>query len=167
MKASASKELVQAQMSGRRRSLGLKGAMALPALLLAMMLSGCSSFDRDWRRAARLPTAPGDIAARWEGSWISEVNGHNGSLRCLLKQQAGNCYHARFQATYAKVLRFSYAVPLIMQTHDGGWEFNGEANLGKLAGGNYYYEGRIGSTNFFSTYKSDYDHGNFQMHSVR
>ena len=80
----------------------------------------------------------------------------------------GPCYcprcQARFRATYGGVFHFSYTVPLTLQPHDAGWELSGEANLGKLAGGAYYYEGRITPTNFTSTYRSKYDHGIFELH---
>ena len=46
---------------------------------------------------------------------------------------------------------------------DSAWEVNGEADLGKLAGGTYYYEGRITPTHFPSTYRSKYDHGSFEL----
>lgn len=104
------------------------------------------------------------MEGRWEGKWLSEVNGHAGKLRGLLSRESNEHYVARFRATYGKILHFSYAVPLTVQPHNGGWEFNGEENLGKLAGGVYYYEGRASPTNFFSTYRSRYDHGTFEMH---
>ena len=104
------------------------------------------------------------IEGRWEGRWLSEVNGHSGELRCLMTRVDESRCHARFRATYGKVLHFSYAVPLSIQKHFDGWEFSGEANLGKLAGGIYYYEGRANPTNFFSTYRSQYDHGTFELH---
>ena len=101
---------------------------------------------------------------RWEGRWVSQVNGHNGKLRCLLTRESDDRYLARFRATYGGIFRFSYTVPLTFQAHDSGWEVNGGANLGKLAGGNYYYEGRITPTNFSSAYRSKYDHGSFELH---
>lgn len=136
---------------------------ACAALLSLLLLCGCSSFNRDWRQAAHPPVAPDSIEGRWEGSWISDVNGHNGKLRCLLTHEEGGRYRARFRATYWKVLRFSYAVPLAFHQHDTGWEFNGEANLGKLAGGDYYYEGRASLTNLHSTYRSKHDRGRFEL----
>jgi hypothetical protein len=132
------------------------------ALLSLLLLCGCSSFNRDWRKAAHQSVAPDSIEGRWEGSWISDVNGHNGKLRCLLIPEEAGRYRARFRATYAKVLRFSYTVPLTFHEHDTGWEFNGEADLGKL-GGAYYCEGRASLTNLFSTYRSKYDHGRFEL----
>ena len=136
---------------------------AWAALLSLLLLCGCSSFNRDWRKAAHQPGGPDSIEGRWEGSWISDVNGHNGKLRCLLTHEEDSRYRARFRATYWKVFRFSYAVPLEFHAHDTGWEFNGESNLGKLAGGVYYYEGRASLTNLHSTYRSKHDHGRFEL----
>lgn len=136
---------------------------AWAALMSLLLLCGCSSFNRDWRKVAHQPIPPDSIEGRWEGSWISDVNGHNGKLRCLLTHQEDSRYRARFWATYWKVFRFTYAVPLEFHPHDAGWELNGAANLGKLAGGVYYYEGRASLTNLHSTYRSKYDHGRFEL----
>lgn len=95
---------------------------------------------------------------------MSDVNQHTGRLRCLVTRVDEANARARFRATYGRIFRFSYTVPLAVQPHLDGWEFSGEENLGKLAGGVYYYEGRADPTNFFSTYRSKYDHGTFQMH---
>ena len=80
-----------------------------------------------------------------------------------MEQEDNAHYQARFRATYGAIFHFGYTVPLEMQPHDIGWEFNGEANLGKLAGGIYYYEGRATPTNLFSTYRSSKDHGRFEL----
>jgi hypothetical protein len=133
--------------------------VALPILLLC----GCSTFNRDWEKAAQQPKAPDSIEGCWEGKWLSDVNGHTGRLRCLLSRESDSCYQARFRATYWKVFRFSYTVPLRFEQRDGIWHFTGEENLGKLAGGVYRYEGHATRTNFFSTYRSKPDHGTFQM----
>lgn len=103
---------------------------------------------------------------RWEGRWSSDANGHNGQLRCLISSTNETECRARFRATYGQLLHFTYTVPLSLQAHYEGWEFDGQANLGALAGGLYYYEGRASTTNFYSTYRSKYDHGIFQMHRV-
>jgi hypothetical protein len=137
--------------------------MKLIPILLALLLCGCSTFNRDWRRAAVPDPSQNSIEGRWEGHWISDVNGHHGGLRCLMTRQTNAVYQARFRATYARALHFSYTVPLEVQPHFGGWEFNGEANLGKLAGGLYYYEGRATPTNLLSTYRSPSDHGRFDL----
>jgi len=104
------------------------------------------------------------MAGRWEGKWLSDVNGHTGKLRGLLSPESDDRYVARYRATYGKIFHFSYTVRLTVQPHFAGWEFDGEEDLGKMAGGVYYYEGRASPTNFLSTYKSKYDHGTFEMH---
>ena len=133
------------------------------AFLLLLAVCGCSSFNRDWRRAASQTTDPNLPQGRWEGSWDSDVTKHHGNLRCLMIADSNSVYRARFRATYGGILHFSYTARFEMQPHFDGWEFNGEADLGKLAGGMYYYEGRANSTNLLSTYRSKYDHGRFDL----
>ena len=140
-----------------------KKFVAFLRILVLALATGCSSFNCDWRKTPVQP-APNSVEGRWEGRWLSDANGHSGKLRCLMTRINETQCRARFRATYAGILHFSYTVPLTMQPHFGGWEFDGEANLGKLAGGVYYYEGRMSPTNFWSTYKSKYDHGTFQLH---
>jgi len=138
----------------------LKAVTLLGAILL---LTGCSGFRGDWKRAAAIPVPEGSIEGRWEGSWVSDENGHHGRLRCLLTIDETGTYQARFHAKYKRILSFGYDVPLQV-IHDGSvFRFTGEADLGKLAGGIYTYEGNASPTNFFSTYKCRYDHGTFQM----
>ena len=133
------------------------------SLTSVLFVCGCSTFERDWRNAALAPIAPGSVEGRWEGHWKSEVNGHTGKLRCLLTKQDETRCEARFKATYWKVLRFTYTATLAGEERDGAWRFNGSADLGKAAGGVYRYEGQATATNFHSTYRSEYDHGVFEM----
>jgi hypothetical protein len=143
------------------KPLGFVNAWTL-VVLLALCLCGCSSFNRDWKRAAITTGNEHTVAGRWEGGWSSS-GGHHGQLRCLMGQESNSVCQARFRATYGGIFHFTYTVPLEMQVHDIGWEFNGEANLGKLAGGVYYYEGRATTTNLISTYRSKYEHGEFEL----
>ena len=132
-------------------------------MLLLFSLCGCSTFNRDWRRVAEHPASSDSIEGRWEGTWRSDVNGHHGDLRCLMTEETNSLYQARFRASFGGIFRFNYTAHLEMQPHDMiGWEFSGDADLGKL-GGVYYYEGRATSTNLASTYRSKYDHGTFEM----
>jgi len=136
------------------------------ALVLMLFACGCSSFNREWRKAGKQPDQPDSVTGRWEGRWLSEVNGHNGKLRCLVSHQTNDIYAARFRATYLKVLRFSYTVPLRVETNEAGWRFQGEEDLGKLGGGVYRYAGTATATNFHSTYHSQHDHGIFEMSRI-
>jgi hypothetical protein len=137
--------------------------LALVFLMPAIILigSGCSSFNREWRKAGQSPDPVSGLDGRWEGQWISEVNRHRGRLRCIVSKDA-DVYRARFHAKYRKILSFGYTVPLKAEAIDNGYKFQGEADLG-LAGGIYHYQGHADTTNFFSTYSSKYDHGTFQM----
>ena len=136
-------------------------------LLVAVCVCGCSTFNRDWRRAAVPAEGENSMEGRWKGRWSSEANGHHGGLRCVMVRETNSLYQARFRATYHRIFHFSYTVPLEVQPHYGGWEFNGEADLGKLAGGAYYYEGRATQTNLVSTYRSKDDHGVFELKRPR
>lgn len=105
---------------------------------------------------------PNSIEGRWEGNWLSANNGHQGKLRCIVTA-TNDSYSARFRATYMKIFRFSYSIPLeVMRTNDL-WYFRSSVDLGKMAGGVYEYEGTATSNRFYSTYSSKYDHGDFEM----
>lgn len=103
------------------------------------------------------------MAGRWEGKWISEVHGHNGALRCVITEAADGNHDARFRATYMKLLKFSYTVPLSVVETNGVWRFSGQEDLGTIAGGVYHYEGNASQAEFQSTYRSKSDHGVFEM----
>jgi hypothetical protein len=127
------------------------------------LVGGCRTFNRDWANAEKTPVASRGILGRWEGTWSSEVNGHNGKLRCLVTLKDSGSYKARFHAIYRKVIGFGYTVPLGITETNGVLEFRGKANLGWWAGGVYQYEGHVQGDDFFSTYLCKYDHGIFQM----
>jgi hypothetical protein len=141
---------------GRIQQIGL-------ALLFLLGNSGCSTFQRDWRAAGKTQPAANDIEGRWEGTWSSRTNGHHGRLRCLISKETDIQYLARFHANYRKILSFSYSAALTVHRVDGVYHFHGDADLGRMAGGLYHYEGQASATNFFSTYQAKGDGGVFQM----
>lgn len=137
-------------------------------LVLAVLTGGCTCFNRDWQAAAMEPIPANDLAGRWQGIWLSDVNGHTEQLRCLIRKVGGTNYSARFQAKYKKLIRFTfnYTAPLVVEQTDDAMRFQGEADLGWMGGGLYHYRGHADATNFFSTYSCKYDHGTFQMKRV-
>jgi len=151
-----------AQMKAVRLSFRLLGYL-FSLSLSGLMSTGCSSFSRDWKATAATSPPANDIVGSWEGSWRSDVNGHNGRLRCMVTKVSDRQYRARYHAKYRKILSFSYVVPLSVATAGGAYEFQGQADLGWYAGGLYEYEGRATPTNFYSIYRSKHDHGAFQM----
>ena len=140
-----------------------RGASMCSFIALALLLCGCSSFNREWRRAGRQPAPQDSICGRWEGRWLSDANAHSGALRCIVTAETNGIYAARFRATYMKTLSFSYTVRLQVEQRDGNWHFLGEEDLGAIAGGVYSYVGSATPTNFQSTYDSKYDRGIFEM----
>ena len=134
--------------------------------LAGFLLSGCSAFNYEWRQAAKTPTPTGGITGRWEGRWISEANGHNDQLRALITVVDTNHYDVKFHAAYKKWITVHFGYTVRMETKPGAMEvvaFQGSENLGALAGGIYTYDGHADATNFFSTFKSKYDHGMFEL----
>lgn len=147
------------------RSPGLRRLRdGLLLLTLALVTTACSGFGRDWRAAAREPAPAEGIGGRWEGRWVSEVNGHSGRLRAILTPTGAQTYRAHFHARYAGFLNFGYTVELTA-TNDatGRAHFQGSADLGKLAGGVYTYAGQADAQRFEATYQSRADHGRFEM----
>ena len=80
-----------------------------------------------------------------------------------MTKKADGEYLAFFHANYKKVLSFSYSVSLTGHAAGGGVQFQGGADLGRMAGGFYRYEGHASPTNFFSTYQAPADGGVFEM----
>lgn len=136
----------------------------LPFACLLVLFSGCSSFERDWEA---FPNR-GDtlLEGRWEGSWRSEHNGHEGGLRCMISRGEGEEYPARFKATYGKIFRFGYSMVFHAEKKGDRWEFRGEEDLGWLAGGVYRYHGWATDSQLEARYEARKDHGVYQMTRV-
>ena len=140
-----------------------KQAVLGVAMAALLVLSGCSTFNRDWQAAATNPAPTNSIAGRWEGKWVSDHNGHNGRLRALIRPLDNGQYEARYHAKYGFIFSFGMAAKLdVKPAANGPWQFSGVEHLGGFYG-EYRYEGQASGTNFFSTYKASVDHGTFQM----
>ncbi len=143
--------------------------MKFGAIVGLMALTGCTSFNREWREAATRTLPANDLAGRWEGRWNSEANGHNDKLRAIITVVDTNHYDVKFYAAYQNwqtlflTVHFGYTVRMETKPSTNGVTFHGSEDLGFLAGGLYTYEGRADATNFFSPYKSKYDWGTFEM----
>ncbi len=137
------------------------------ALLLIAPLSGCAvitGFNRDWRDTINQGSCD-DLTGCWEGEWRSCGTGHHGSLKAVITRKCGcsNVYHARFHATFLKVIPFEYSIPLTVVVEDGVTHFRGSAKLSKLAGGTYRATGTADGCSFRARYCADSDHGTFTM----
>ena len=132
-------------------------------LMGAMVLTGCSTFHREWETALAQPTPADEITGAWEGRWLSDKNGHTGRLRAVVRKSGPEEYDAHFHAVFWKIFRAAYHVPLQVDEDNGLFILSGKEDLGFLSGGTYTYQGEATPVQFFSTYKSKYDHGTFQM----
>lgn len=146
-------------------------------ILALLGLIGCSTFDRDWDayREANGTRAEGRLWGCWEGTWHSDVNGHEGSLRCIFGSGSGPC-EARFYATYrwwGLGLTFEYTLPItaVASPGEGGQEvfrLRGDAELECfVAAGRYACEGRVEGDRFIASYRSSLDRGVFRMKFVK
>jgi len=142
-----------------------RGWFRLLAGLTALLAAGCSSFNKEWKAVEGKAPSSSGIEGPWHGTWRSDVNAHTDQLRCLITPSTNGTYSARFQAKYRKWIRltFSYTVSLTVTNQQDGFQFEGSADLGWLAGGDYTYRGRATPTNFFSSYRSRHDRGVFEM----
>ena len=136
----------------------------LVALTGLSLLVGCSSYEAKWKAAADRPVSADSIEGPWEGTWASDADGHAGGLRCVLTRTGPDTYQADYHATYWKVFGFGYSMPLRADQWEGQQVvFEGAADLGWLAGGDYHYEGQADPAEFFCEYRSKYDFGTFRM----
>ena len=129
--------------------------------LLASLVSSSRRFRQEWSRS-RI-SQDGGLAGRWRGEWRSSTNGHCGPLRCVLSTAKELQYTAIFHAVYWKVLRVSYSVPLELVRTNDHFSFQGQVDLGKLAGGVYRFAGVCTFRSFDGTYENRYGRGHLQM----
>ena len=130
---------------------------------LLLLITGCSSFHREWRTVGATSPASQGLEGAWDGTWLSDHNGHTGRLRAIITRLNEKEYHARFHASYLRVLSFGQAVNLRVRKDGTNFVFAGEADLGKAYGGVYSYEGSATAYAFKSTYKCSIDFGTFRM----
>ena len=130
-------------------------------LFVAVLTTGCSSFDRAWRNS---PAQSAGIAGRWEGRWQSERTRHDGKLRAIITPRTAEQYDARFHATHGSVLSAEYGVTLHVKQRGRRSEFRGAADLGVW--GRYETSGYATAAQFHATYRSKFDYGTFEMRRV-
>jgi hypothetical protein len=131
------------------------------ALALA---SGCSSFEREWRRLETEPLRSGahPIEGRWEGTWRSDASGHSGGLRAIvLRTEDPGEFEVRYHATWGCCFWYTYTLHMRARREADRWRFTGEAELGWF--GLYRYEGEADWGSFRSYYRSGSDHGVFEL----
>jgi hypothetical protein len=138
-------------------------ALAVVTLLSA---GGCTIGTDFWRQCACVSSAYAgarDLSGCWDGCWTSHTTGHNGQLQAVITPCRGNTFHVRFHGTFFKLLSFEYEIDMTGTPTESGYAISGQKDLGKLAGGMFYYSGYVRGDDFVVTYRTCKDHGVFVM----
>ncbi len=157
----------------------LQSAILILAFLSWPFLTGCSTFNRDWKAITLEPApppapppasppapAPG-MEGRWKGIWHSDTSGHDGELRCIIARLDDQSLHARYRAKYGGFLTFEYDMDMSVRQEGDTYQFAAQADLGWLAGGLYEYTGTVRGDTFEAIYTSKGDNGTFRMQRVK
>jgi len=91
------------------------------------------------------------------------VTGHHGTLNCVVSKETAEKYRFLYRATWKKLLHGTYSVMEDVRREGNTFKMRGGADLGKMYGGHYEYEGEATPTNFISSYRASKDHGQFKM----
>ncbi len=139
-------------------------SLLLPLLLV--LLSSCAGpgFNRAWKKAGSMPED--GVSGRWEGTWLSDANGHHGKLRCIVTppETPGGPHEFYYHATWMRVLSGAYrADHQVKPAGRGRWTFTGEHEMPSWAGGLYRYDGRISGGTFEADYRCRIDRGTYQL----
>lgn len=137
-------------------------APRLPVLIgllaLLTLVTGCRSFERDWREAAAQSSV--GVNGRWIGTWQNTNNTHSGSLRAVLRETAPGEVKARFHATWGG-LAGSFRTDLQGRWEGEAWHFTGRK---RIAGFLITTEGTATAREMNVRYRSAPDTGTFTLH---
>src|SRR6185437_4927646 len=122
--------------------------------VLAVVGAGFSSqANSEEQPVAEMQSAP-DLSGTWSGTWASHHSRHNGKLRATFTRVDACHYRAEFRATFFKVMCYKYTVVLNATPQGDHWILQGSKDLGRLAGGMYYYTAYADACRFSANYRS-------------
>ena len=134
--------------------------------VLVVLSTGCSTIHHyRWRTAGEVSEAEAGLAGRWEGTWTSGTSDHGGKLRCIARPLEGNAYDLHYWATWS-IFSGTYRLKVRVNEEDRDFRFEGSKNLGRWAGGEYRFTGRVREDRFDAQYASENDQGEFAMKRV-
>ena len=161
--------------------------MTVGCLLLVAFLAatGCCSFSSRWNELAAAPPAPtaGDVSL-WEGTWLSDHNGHNGKLRCIVsKIEPAEAIAAKpvpsgapipthrfeFSATWGLGFVSDYTIDMVVTPEGDKLHFKGSFPIvvWPLIDDTYHTEGTIEGDQSKAKYHAEIDEGTFEMTRVK
>jgi hypothetical protein len=101
-------------------------------------------------------------SGRWSGNWISDKNGHTGTLHARLRQIDDDTYRAAFHGRFAKVIPFWYSTKMHVEGAGDGAVVLGVSQRLPLVG-EYRTTAVVTATDFNAIYTSKSDSGRFVM----
>ena len=130
-------------------------------LVPLITLISCSSYQRDFKKAAKKFKPQQSPEGPWKGTWKSEKNGHQGPLWCLVSQDPTNpdLWNFRYRAGWG-VLQFgdyTHQVATKLKSN-GTLPVKGSMTLPK-GFGTYSVEGELTPTRFSLEYEGSGDQG--------
>ena len=136
-------------------------------VMMGFLLASCSgpAFSRAWKEAQKQPSTD-PICGQWTGTWQSEVNGHHGSLQCVVSPPSapGQPHDFFYRATWKRILSGSYrAKHKVEPSGQSTWTLSGEHQMPSWAGGLYTYKGRLTPETFSATYDCNLDRGTYSL----
>ena len=106
------------------------------------------------------------LSGRWDGSWVSEKNGHTGPLHGRFRQLDHDTYRATFRGRFAGVVPFWYTTKLHVEgTGDDVVLLSATQRLPLL--GEYRTTATATATTFDATFTSRNDSGRFLLRRRR
>jgi|GEM_PF-2836801 len=133
---------------------GSKFPIWLGLHLLMVCFTGCA-FERQWQSARQFNSLEYELAGCWEGTWQSDVSRRQGSIRAIITRQGQNCYHAHFRTSCVSVIPVEFEMPLYVSDEGTVYSFEGEQDLGRLAGGVFICSGQASGCDLSADYLSD------------
>tara|TARA_R110002096_G_scaffold16106_29_gene55198 strand:- start:14715 stop:15152 length:438 start_codon:yes stop_codon:yes gene_type:complete len=134
------------------------------SIVLAVLLSSCAGprFHKQWEAALNDPSEPGSIAGAWEGSWLSEKNGHTGKLKAIVDETGENTYKFLYWATWGPGMRGTFQIDCEGEEKGGVTTVRGKKKLGPF--GTYQHAAEITETDFDATFSSEKENlGTFEL----
>jgi hypothetical protein len=129
------------------------------SLVACLTSCGTAGFHKEWR--AVKPGADG-LSGAWEGTWLSESNGHSGKLKAVIGEGQGTqASPVRYYATWAGLLSGGFRTEHRFTKQGQGHVFSGSQSLGKY--GDFTVKGSVKDGHLHANYEAAGDHGIFRM----
>ena len=132
-------------------------------LISLWSLMGCTAFNRKWEEKLSDQKFNQGQTGCFEGIWMSDSNGHNGKLYCIIEEKKDGSLEAIFHAKYKTILTFNYSLPITAEKLDDGYKLRGAADIGAMYGGWYSFDGLLKERSLNARYHNEYDKGYFKM----